>query len=49
LLNDKIYIEEDLSEDGIANELIENGVSQKDIVLAFQQPELRQFTEFAFS
>jgi len=49
LLNDKIYIEEDLTEDGIANELIEKGVSQKDIVLAFQQPEVRQFTEFALS
>ena len=49
LLNDKIYIEEDLTENGIANELIENGVSPKNIVLAFQQPEVRQFTEFALS
>ena len=49
LLNDKIYIEEDLTENGIANDLIENGVSQKDIVLAFQQPEVRKYTEFALS
>ncbi len=49
LLNDKIYIEEDLTENGIANELIDLGVSQKDIVLAFQQPEMRQLTEFALS
>ena len=49
LLNDKIYIEEDLTEKGIANDLIADGVSPKDIVLAFQQPEVRQFTEFALS
>ena len=49
LRGDKIYIEEDLTENGIANELIESGVSQKDIVLAFQQPEMRKLTEFALS
>ena len=49
LINDKIYIEEDLTENGIANDLIEYGVFQKDIVLAFQQPEVRKYTEFALS
>ena len=49
LKNGKFYIEEDMTETSIAVELMEKGVSQKDIVLAFQQPEVRQLTEFALS
>ncbi len=45
--NEKIYIEEDFTEEGIANELIDLGVSQEDIVLAFQPPDVRKFTDFA--
>ncbi|MEB3180319.1 MAG: XisI protein [Nostocaceae cyanobacterium] len=45
--NDKIYIEEDWTEEGIANELMRNGVPSSDIVLAFQPPEVRKFTDFA--
>ena len=43
----KIWIEKDLTEDGIATELLEAGVPKQDIVLAFHEPELRQYTEFA--
>ncbi len=43
----KIWIEDDMTEVGIANELIEAGVPKEDIVLAFHAPELRQYTEFA--
>jgi XisI protein len=43
----KIWIEHDLTENGIATELIEAGVPKEDIVLAFQAPEMRQYTEFA--
>lgn len=49
LFNNKIYIEEDLTENGVAAELMENGVSPKDIVLAFQNPEKRKLTEFALN
>lgn len=45
--NDKIYIEEDLTEEGIATELMGLNVSASDIVLAFQPPEVRKYTEFA--
>lgn len=31
----------------MATELIRNGVPSSDIVLAFQPPEMRKFTEFA--
>ena len=45
--NGKIWIEEDGTEDGIANELVRAGVPKADIVLAFQPPELRHLTDFA--
>jgi len=43
----KIWIQHDGTEVGIANELVEMGVPKSDIVLAFHEPEIRQFTEFA--
>lgn len=43
----KFWIEHDMTEDGIATELLEAGVPGRDIVLAFHAPELRQYTEFA--
>jgi hypothetical protein len=45
--NDKIYIEEDLTEEGMATELMSLGVPASDIVLAFQPPEVRKYTDFA--
>ncbi|NEQ19038.1 MAG: XisI protein [Microcoleus sp. SIO2G3] len=45
--NDKIWIEEDWTEEGIATELLKAGVPNSDIVLAFHHPNERSFTEFA--
>ncbi len=45
--NEKVYIEEDWTEDGIANELLTEGIPKSDIVLAFHDPETRYLTEFA--
>jgi len=45
--NEKIYIEEDLTEEGMATELMRLGIPASDIVLAFQPPEVRKYTEFA--
>ena len=45
--NHKIYIEEDWTEEGIANELLTEGIPKSDIVLAFHDPETRKLTEFA--
>ncbi|MFN9857053.1 MAG: XisI protein [Pseudanabaena sp.] len=45
--NEKVYIEEDWTEDGIANELLTEGIPKSDIVLAFHDPETRKLTEFA--
>jgi hypothetical protein len=45
--NDKIWLEEDWTDYRIAEKLIEEGVPKSDIVLGFQSPENRTFTEFA--
>lgn len=45
--NEKIWIQHDGTEGGIANELVAHGVPKEDIVLAFHSPFKRQFTEFA--
>jgi len=45
----KIWIQHDGTEEGIANRLVAAGVPKEDIVLAFQSPFKRKFTEFAVS
>ncbi len=47
--DDKIWIQNDGTEEGIANVLVERGVSSQDIVIAYHPPELRKFTDFAVS
>ena len=44
---EKIWIQHDGTEVGVANELIERGVPKEDIVLGFHSPFMRQHTEFA--
>ncbi|HBQ97708.1 MAG TPA: XisI protein, partial [Cyanobacteria bacterium UBA11691] len=39
ITNDKTYIEEDWTEEGIATELLSEEVPKEDIVLAFHSPE----------
>ncbi|MGQ9873563.1 XisI protein [Leptodesmis sp.] len=43
----KFWIEEDWTENGIATDLIRKSVPKEDIVLAFHEPKMRQYTEFA--
>ncbi|MEO1404321.1 MAG: XisI protein [Cyanobacteria bacterium J06635_1] len=43
----KIWIQHDATDTGIANQLVELGVPRQDIVLAFHEPYIRQFTDFA--
>lgn len=47
--NNKIWIQEDWIEEGIANELLKEGVHQSDIVLAFHHPDDRPLTDFAIA
>lgn len=45
--DNKVWVEEDLTEDGITQDLLEAGISKQDIVLGFQHPRDRALTEFA--
>ncbi len=45
----KIWIQHDGTEIGIATQLLELGIPADDIVLGFQAPNRRQYTEFAVS
>jgi XisI protein len=47
IIDGKIWIQQDGTEEGLANQLVELGVPKQDIVLAFNPPNLRQYTEFA--
>lgn len=44
---EKIWIQHDGTEDGIAEELVKAGVPHDRIVLAFKPPEIRPYTGFA--
>ena len=43
----QFWIEEDWTEDGIATDLVRAGAPKEDIVLAFHEPGMRQYTDFA--
>ena len=45
--NSKIWIEEDMTEEGIAARFLDKGVPSDDIVLGFQPPKMRPYTGFA--
>ena len=47
IIDDKIWIQRDGTEVGIANELLAVGIPKEKIVLAFKSPFKRQFTDFA--
>ena len=49
LQNNKIWIEEDWTEDGVATDLLQKGITREEIVLAFHPPQVRQYTEFAIA
>ena len=47
LIDDKIWIQYDGTEESIATHLLEAGVPKNDIVLGFHHAKMRQYTEFA--
>ena len=47
LRDDKVWIEKDGTETGIAQELLDAGVPKEDIVLGFYRPERRTCIEYA--
>lgn len=47
IINGKIWIQRDGTEDGIATDLERYGIAKSEIVLAFHEPEVRKYTEYA--
>jgi XisI protein len=47
LRGDKVWIQHDGTEGGIAEDLVEAGIPREHIVLAFHDPAVRQHTGFA--
>jgi hypothetical protein len=47
IINDKIWIQCDNTENGIANELVSAGIPHEDIILGFHEPNIRKYTGFA--
>ncbi len=47
IIDVKIWIHRDGTEDGIAADLEREGIPKSDIVLAFHAPELRKYTDYA--
>ena len=47
IIDGKIWVQQDGTEVGIANQLVELGVPKQDIVLGFDPPMMRDLTEFA--
>jgi hypothetical protein len=47
LVEGKFWIQRDGTEDGVATELVANGIPKSRIVLAFRPPEIRKVSEFA--
>ena len=43
----KIWVEQNMTEMRVAQELVARGVKKDDIVLGFQAPDMRQYTEYA--
>jgi XisI protein len=46
LIDGKIWIQYDDTEEGVATDLLAAGVPKEDIVLGFRHPRVRQYTEF---
>jgi XisI protein len=49
IIDGKIWVQQDGTEDAIADQLVAEGVPKQDIVLAYQAPHVRKYTEFAIS
>lgn len=47
LIGDKVWIQYDDTEEGVATDLMAAGISREDIVLGFRHPKIRQHTGFA--
>ncbi|GAX35558.1 XisI protein [Nodularia sp. NIES-3585] len=49
LIDHKVWIQHDGTEEGIANDLVAAGIPKAHIILDFKSHEIRKYTEFAVS
>ncbi|PHJ63079.1 fatty-acid synthase [Nostoc linckia z18] len=49
IIDNKLWIQHDGTEEGVAVDLVAAGIPKEQIVLAFRSPEQRKHTEFAVS
>ncbi len=49
IINEKVWIQLDKTPNGIANDLLDNGMSKDEIVLGFRSETLRKMSEFALT
>jgi hypothetical protein len=49
IIDHKIWIQRDETEDGIARELVAAGIPKHDIVLGFKPADVRPYTEYAIA
>ncbi|MBD2652917.1 XisI protein [Synechocystis sp. FACHB-383] len=47
IIDGKLWIQCDNTEDGIATELVSSGIAKEEIVLGFHEPQIRPYTGFA--
>lgn len=47
IIDGKVWIQRDGTESGIAYDLEDGGIAKEDIVLAFHEPTVRQYTGYA--
>jgi hypothetical protein len=47
IVGDKIWIQQDGTEDGVALDLLDAGIPHDRIVLGFRHPDIRPYTDFA--
>jgi hypothetical protein len=47
IIDNKLWIQKDGTEHGVAKELVKEGIPKDHIVLAFRPPEVRKHTEYA--
>jgi len=47
IIQDKVWIQRDGTETGIANVLASNGIPKDHIVLGYKEPDIRKYTDFA--
>ncbi len=47
IIDGKLWVQRDGTEDGITDELVQAGIPKERIVLGFHEPEVRQYTGYA--